>query len=73
MSTLHIEECQKYKYANHSFYDSGGIHRDYDGLINTFLKFDSIITNKVEKNIISPVYNNECFNFEKIDSIPKLS
>ena len=26
----------------------------------------------MEKNQISPIYNNECFNFEKIDSIPKL-
>ena len=69
---LNIEKYQKLKYANHPFYNSGGIHREYDGLIQTFLKFDSIITNKIEKNIISPVYNNECFNFEKIDSIPKL-
>ena len=72
MLTMHIETCQQYKYANHPFYNPGGIHIEYDGLIQTFLKFDSIVTHKIEKNVIASVYNNECFNFEKIDSIPKL-
>ena len=70
--TLHKESCEKYQYANHPFYNSGGIHTQYDELIQTFLKFDSIVTKEIEANTISPVYTNECFNFEKIDSIPKL-
>ena len=72
MWTMHIETCQQYKYANHPFYNPGGIHIEYEGIIQTFLKFDSIVTHKIEKNVIASVYNNECFNFEKIDSIPKL-
>ena len=72
MFTLHRKVCEQYQYANHPFYNSGGIHVQYEELIETFLKFDSIVKNKIEKNIINDYFTNECFNFEKIDSIPKL-
>ena len=49
-----------------------GIHVQYHELIQTFIKFDSIIKIKIEKNIFKPKFTNDCFNFEKIDSIPKL-
>ena len=70
--TLNRERCKKYEFANHPFYNPGGIHAQYSELIDTFIKFDSIVKTKIEKNTITLVYNNECFNFEKIDSIPKL-
>jgi hypothetical protein len=70
--TMNIEKYQKNEYANHPFYNPGGIHVQYEELIQTFVHFDSLVKNKIEKNIISNTYNNECFNFEKIDSIPKL-
>jgi hypothetical protein len=70
--TMSIEKYQKNEYANHPFYNPGGIHVQYEELIQTFVHFDSLVKNKIEKNIISNTYNNECFNFEKIDSIPKL-
>ena len=72
MFTQHKESCKKYEYANHPFYNAGGIHTEYEELIKVFLTFDTIATFEIEKNIISTVYNNECFSFEKIDSIPKL-
>ena len=72
MFTLHYQRCQQYQFANHPFYNPGGIHTEYESLIETLIKFDSLVKNKMEKNIISPVFNNECFNFERIDSIPKL-
>ena len=72
MFTQHKESCKKYQYAYHPFYNAGGIHTEYEELIKVFLTFDSIVTFQIDANIISPVYNNECFSFEKIDSIPKL-
>ena len=70
--TLDRKKCQKYENVNHPFYNSGGIHVQYHELIQTFIKFDSIIKIKIEKNIFKPKFTNDCFNFEKIDSIPKL-
>jgi len=72
MFTMQRKHCLEYEYANHPFYNPGGVHVQYDEIIQTFIKFDSLVKKKIEKNIISPVYNNECFSFEKIDSIPKL-
>ena len=70
--TSHKEKYQNHQYAYHPFYNPGGIHVQYDQIFGTLLKFDSIVKNKMITNIIPPVHNNECFNFEKIDSIPKL-
>ena len=72
MFTMHRKQCLEFEYANHPFYNPGGVQVQYEELIQTFIKFDSLVKKKIEKNIISPVYNNECFSFEKIDSIPKL-
>ena len=72
MFTLHRQACEKFQYANHPFYNSGGINVQYEELIQTFFKFDSLVKDRIKKNVIPPIYNNECFNFEKIDSIPKL-
>ena len=72
MFTLDYQKCQQYQFANHPFYNPGGIHLEYADLIETLIKFDSLVKNKIEKNIISLVFNNECYNFERIDSIPKL-
>ena len=69
---LNRKKYEKLDNANHPFYNPGGIHVQYQELIQTFIKFDSIVKIKIEKNIFNPVYTNECFNFEKIDSIPKL-
>jgi hypothetical protein len=70
--TLNKEKYEKEEYGNHPFFNPGGIHVLYSELIQTFLKFDSLISKTFEKNQITPIYNNECINFEKIDSIPKL-
>ena len=52
--TLHKESCEKYQYANHPFYNSGGIHTQYDELIQTFLKlFNSNEGNRSKYNITS--------------------
>ena len=70
--TMEKSKYEKVEYVNHPFFNPGGIHILYEELILNFIKFDSIISKKIEKNIISPEFNNQCFNFEKIDSIPKL-
>ena len=70
--TTHRQFCEKFEYANHPFFNPGGICVQYDELIKTFIKFDSIVKIKIKKNQISPTFNDQCFNFEKIDSIPKL-
>ena len=68
--TLNREKYQQLQYANHPFYNPGGIHVQYTELIQAFLKFDSIVKTGV-KTIIIPPKMNDCFNFETIDSIPK--
>ena len=70
--TLNKEKYEKEEYGNHPFFNPGGIHVLHSELIQNFLKFDSLISKTFEKNQITPIYNNECINFEKIDSIPKL-
>jgi len=69
--TLDKEKYQNLQYANHPFYNPGGIHVEYMELVQAFLKFDSIVKTKIKTNIIPPVKKNDCFNFETIDSIPK--
>ena len=70
--TLHRKECERFEYANHPFFNPGGICTKYSEIINTFIKFDSLVKIKIEKNHISPKFDDQCFNFEEIDSIPKL-
>ena len=49
MFTMHRKQCLEFEYANHPFYNPGGVQVQYEELIQTFIKFDSLVKKKNRK------------------------
>ena len=58
MFVMDKAKYEKNEYAYHPFFDPGGIHIYYEDIIDTLIKFDSIVKQKIETNSITVIFCN---------------